>query len=79
MEAHLGVYAIDTSTDKVLAYREDERFAYVSTFKALAGALLLKSYTWEELNKKVMIQPEDLVEYSPLQKNMWALGSPLKK
>jgi beta-lactamase class A len=78
-ESHLGVYAIDTSNDEVLAYREEERFAYASTFKALAGALLLKDYTWEELNEKVMIHPEDLVEYSPITEKYVGIGLSLKE
>lgn len=78
-EAHLGVYAIDTSNDEVLAYRDEERFAYASTFKALAGALLLKAHTWEELNKKVMIHPEDLVEYSPITEKYVGIGLSLKE
>lgn len=78
-EAHLGIYAIDTSNDKVLAYREDERFAFASTFKVLAGALLLKDYTWEELNEKVMIHPEDLVDYSPITEKYVGMGLSLKE
>lgn len=78
-EAHLGVYAIDTSNEEVLAYREEERFAFASTFKALAGALLLKGYSWEELNRKVMIHPEDLVEYSPITEKYVGIGLSLKE
>ncbi|WP_246023406.1 class A beta-lactamase [Nocardia yunnanensis] len=39
--ARIGVVAIDTGTGKTLGYRQQERFAFDSTFKALAcGALL---------------------------------------
>ena len=40
-DARLGVYAIDTGTGRAVQYRADERFAYASTFKALAAAEVL--------------------------------------
>lgn len=40
-DARLGVYAIDTGSGETIAYRADERFAYTSTFKALASARCL--------------------------------------
>lgn len=32
-DARLGVYAIDTGSNKTIAYRPNERFAYASTYK----------------------------------------------
>jgi len=41
-DARLGVYAIDTGTNRTIAYKPDERFAYASTYKALAGGAVLR-------------------------------------
>lgn len=39
--ARVGVFAVDTGSGRTFGYRQDERFAFDSTFKALAcGALL---------------------------------------
>ncbi len=38
-DARLGVYAIDTGTNKTIAYRPNERFAYASTYKVLPQLL----------------------------------------
>src|SRR5699024_6878901 len=35
-DARLGVYALDTGTGQEVEYGADDRFAYASTFKALA-------------------------------------------
>lgn len=64
--AKLGVYAIDTGNEETVAYQEDERFAYASTFKALAGAVLLKENPISILDEKRMYTKEDLVTYSPI-------------
>ncbi|MFI6866031.1 class A beta-lactamase [Nocardia sp. NPDC050406] len=43
-DARLGVFAIDTASGKTTGYRQDERFAMMSTFKALACGALLKAH-----------------------------------
>ena len=63
--ARLGVYAIDTGTGQVIAHRADERFAYASTFKALAAAAVLDRTTPEELDKVIRYTKADLAPYSP--------------
>src|SRR4051812_14136272 len=35
--ARLGVYVLDTGTGRTIVHRADERFAFCSTFKALAA------------------------------------------
>ncbi|MFI7609221.1 class A beta-lactamase [Micromonospora sp. NPDC049366] len=65
-DARLGVYAIDTGTGRTVAYRSDERFAYASTFKALAAAVVLDETTDTELNRVVRYSADDLVTYSPI-------------
>ncbi|SCF25604.1 beta-lactamase class A [Micromonospora mirobrigensis] len=65
-DARLGVYAIDTGTGRTVRYRADERFAYASTFKALAAAEVLDETTDAELDRVVRYSADDLVTYSPI-------------
>ncbi|WP_149474085.1 class A beta-lactamase [Oceanobacillus polygoni] len=65
-DAKLGVYAIDTGSGKIIDYQADERFAYTSTFKALAAGAVLQQNTMEELNETVTYTKDDLVTYSPI-------------
>jgi beta-lactamase class A len=64
--ARLGVYAVDTGTGREVAYRADERFAYASTFKALAAAAVLQKYDLAELDRVVSYSRADLITYSPV-------------
>ena len=64
--ARLGVYAIDTGSGREVAYRADERFAYASTFKALAAAAVLQKYDLAELDRVVAYSRSDLITYSPV-------------
>ena len=41
--ARVGVWAIDTATGATVEHRADERFAFASTYKALAAAAVLDS------------------------------------
>ncbi|HDR4423767.1 TPA: class A beta-lactamase Bla1 [Bacillus cereus] len=65
-DARLGVYAIDTSTNQTISYRPNERFAFASTYKALAAGVLLQKNSTEKLNEVVTYTEEDLVDYSPV-------------
>lgn len=65
-DARLGVYAIDTGTNQTIAYRPNERFAFASTYKALAAGVLLQKNSTEKLNEVVTYTKEDLVDYSPV-------------
>ena len=65
-DARLGVYAIDTGTGREIAYRADERFAYASTFKALAAAAVLQRTEPAELDRVVTYTAGDLITYSPV-------------
>lgn len=65
-DARLGVYAIDTGTNQTISYRPNERFAFASTYKALAAGVLLQKNSTEKLNEVVTYTKEDLVEYSPV-------------
>lgn len=77
-DAHLGIYGIDTATNEFIAYNENDRFAFASTFKALAGGFVLRDYSWETLDKNVMIHKDDLVDYSPITEKYVGVGMPLK-
>lgn len=65
-DARLGVYAIDTGTKQIIAYRPNERFAYASTYKALAVGALLQRYPIDKLNEVITYSKDDLVTYSPI-------------
>lgn len=65
-DARLGVYAIDTGSEQTVEYRSDERFAYASTFKALAAGAILQTKSVEELEEVMTYTEADLVTYSPV-------------
>lgn len=65
-DARLGVYAIDTGTNRKVSYRPQERFAYASTYKALAAGALLQQYSMDQLDELVTYNSEDIVSYSPV-------------
>ncbi|MET8042486.1 class A beta-lactamase [Micromonospora sp. NPDC005215] len=77
-DARLGVYAIDTGTGRTVGYRADERFAYTSTFKALAAAEVLDETTDAELDRVVRYSADDLVTYSPITEQHVAEGMTLR-
>jgi beta-lactamase class A len=62
--AKLGVYVLDTGTGRTLTFHADTRFAYCSTFKALASGILLMRGA--PLNRVITYRSADLVEYSPI-------------
>lgn len=64
--AQLGVYAIATGSNETIEYRPEERFAFTSTYKALAAAIVLQQNTMEELNGVITYTKDDLVPYSPI-------------
>ncbi|MDR4889568.1 class A beta-lactamase [Fredinandcohnia sp. QZ13] len=65
-DAQIGVYAIDTGTKQTIEYRPEERFAFASTYKALAAAILLQQNSLEELKEVITYTEDDLVTYSPI-------------
>ena len=65
-DARLGVYAIDTGTNRTVSYRPQERFAYASTYKVLAAGALLQHYSIDQLDELVTYNSEDIVSYSPV-------------
>lgn len=65
-DARLAVYAVDTGSERAVAHRADERFAYASTFKALAAGVLLQQTSDAQLDTVVNYTEADLVTYSPI-------------
>lgn len=51
----------------------------MSTYKAIAGGLLLKNLTAEQLNKRVYFSKEDLVDYSPVTEKHVESGMTVKE
>lgn len=78
-DVRLGVYAIDTGTNRTIAYRPNERFAYASTYKVLAAAAVLKKNPIEKLNEMIHYSKDDLVTYSPITEKHVDTGMSLKE
>lgn len=68
LNGRLGVYALDTGTGRSIGYRQHERFAMCSTFKAVAAAAILARGATEPgfLQKRIRYTKADLVTYSPV-------------
>ncbi|MCM3494505.1 class A beta-lactamase [Paenibacillus lactis] len=77
-DARLGVYAIDTGSGETIAYRADERFAYTSTFKALASGAVLMQNSVEDIDEMISYSAEDLVTYSPITEKHVSTGMTLR-
>lgn len=65
-DARLGVYALDTGTGAEVMWRADERFAFASTYKALAAGAVLDEVGAGGLDEVVEFTEADLVTYSPV-------------
>ena len=76
-DARLGVFALDTGTNRTVTHRADERFAYASTFKALAVGAVLQST--DELDHIIRYSQADLVTYSPVTEQHVATGMTLRQ
>ncbi|MFC9912469.1 class A beta-lactamase [Streptomyces sp. NPDC059862] len=77
-DARLGVYALDTGTGRSVGHRADDRFAYASTFKALAAGAILRKYGTDGIDKVVRYSRDDLVENSPVSENFVETGMTLR-
>jgi beta-lactamase class A len=76
--ARLGIYAVDTGTGRAVQHRSDERFAYASTWKALAAAEVLDDTTDVELDRVVRFSAQELVAHSPVTGKHVAEGMSLR-
>jgi beta-lactamase class A len=72
--ARLGVYALDTGTGRTVGYHADDRFAYDSTYKALAAGVLLRTDSDADLDRVLTYRAADLQTYSPITGRHVATG-----
>ncbi|MFI9595966.1 class A beta-lactamase [Nonomuraea sp. NPDC052265] len=77
--ARLGVYALDTGTGTTLAHRADERFAFCSTFKALAAAAVLHRKPLSHLDDRVTFTGADVNSFSPITQHHVADGMTVRQ
>ncbi|PRY02423.1 class A beta-lactamase [Allonocardiopsis opalescens] len=78
-DALLGVYAVDTGTERTISYNADQRFAYASTFKALAVGAVLQQNTIEELEEVITYTSDDLVNHTPITEQHVDTGMTLRE
>jgi beta-lactamase class A len=78
---HLGVFALDTGSGHSIGYREHERFAMCSTFKAVAAAAILARNVEEpgSLQKRIRYSKDDLVIHSPITEQHLHYGMTLEQ
>lgn len=70
----LGVAFLDPASGKTLGYRQDQRFAMCSTFKASLTALLL-SRDEVDAGERVRWSESDLLSYAPFTRERLATGA----
>lgn len=78
-DARLGVYAVHTGTGQEVAHNDGERFAYASTFKALAAGAVLRAYSPAGMDEVIRYSEEDLVAYSPVTEKHVGTGMTLRE
>nr|WP_232214644.1 class A beta-lactamase [Rubidibacter lacunae] len=68
LDARVGIAVYDKETDRNWQYHADERFPMNSTFKTIACAALLSlvDSAQEKLDRIVVFDESDLVDYSPI-------------
>ncbi len=66
----IGIYAIDTNNNQVIAYRSDERFPIQSTLKFMGVAALLKlsESNQDILKEKIRYSKKDLNGWHPISR-----------
>ncbi|MED0997645.1 class A beta-lactamase BlaIII [Bacillus mobilis] len=77
--AKLGIYALDTDTNKTVTYHSDDRFAFASTSKSLAVGALLRMSSLEALDQRITYTHEDLSNYNPITEKHVDTGMTLKE
>lgn len=60
------MFAVDTGSGATIAHRADERFAFCSTFKALAAAAVLARNPITHLDSRVTYTRDDLMAHAPV-------------
>jgi beta-lactamase class A len=77
--ARVGVYALATGTGATVVHRAGERFAFCSTFKALAAAAVLHHRTLSGLDRRVTYTEADLRSTAPVTGKHVATGMTLRE
>lgn len=77
--ARLGVFALATGSGLVVEHRADERFAFCSTFKALAAAAVLERFPPAHLDTVVDYAERDLMASSVVTRQHVATGMTLRQ
>nr|WP_253667617.1 class A beta-lactamase [Streptoalloteichus tenebrarius] len=78
-DARLGVYAVATGTGATIAHRADERFAFCSTFKALAAAAVLHRNPLSHLDTMVRYGTDDLMKSSAITRQHVETGMTIRQ
>ncbi len=78
----IGIYAIDTNNNKIISYRDTERFPVQSTMKMIGAAALLKlseNKNKDFLQEKIHYTKNDLIEVCPVTKHYLDSGMTLEE
>ncbi|MEV6431070.1 class A beta-lactamase [Nocardia sp. NPDC051463] len=75
-ESRIGLFAVDTGTDKTVSNSANQRFPLLSTFKTLAVAALLKAHPLDTgyFDRVIQFTEADLVANSPVTSTKIATG-----
>ncbi|MEU3228773.1 class A beta-lactamase [Nocardiopsis alba] len=76
-DTRLGVYALDTGSGEEVEFREDERFAFASTFKSLLAGVVLSENSLEEMERVITYDEDALVSHSPVTEENVGTGMSL--
>ncbi|MFE1080952.1 class A beta-lactamase [Nocardiopsis alba] len=76
-DTRLGVYALDTGSGEEVEFREDERFAFASTFKSLLAGVVLSENSLEEMERVITYDEDVLVSHSPITEENVGTGMSL--
>ena len=79
-DGKIGVYAVDTNDNQIVAYRADDRFPVQSTYKLIAVSALLKQSNNDKelLNEKINYSKNDLMFWHPITGQYVASGMTLE-
>ena len=77
--AKLVIYALDTQTNKEVMYRDDERFLYCSTSKALLVGIVLQQNSPAQLKQVVKYSQDDILSYAPVTREHVEQGMTLEE
>jgi beta-lactamase class A len=79
-DGKIGVYAINTNNNQIIAYRANERFPIQSTLKLIGVSALLKESSKDKksLNEKIYYTKNDLMLWCPVTRKHVTSGMTLE-